>query len=141
MVERGGEGTIRKSIQEGNVEPPDIDDLLERYRDLRLSYFPHWNVTPWEKREKETAVNAFLGDLEAYLVAKDWLVEKREGDARVYKYGRNPELLLKIRNSVDYFGVHTVYLVEMKLIKERAVLPDKVLASGELVFDHLRRMA
>jgi len=97
-------------------------------------------VAPWEKREKEAVISAFLGDLETYLLKNDWSVEKRDKNARRYQYGKNPTLFLEIKNYIDYFGVHTVYLIEIELIKERAMLWGKVLADGELVFDYLKRM-
>ena len=117
-----------------------LSELLERYKNIRLIYFPHWKVAPWEKREKEAVISAFLGDLETYLLKNDWSVEKRDKNARRYQYGKNPTLFLEIKSYVDYFGVHTVYLIEIELIKERAMLWDKVLADGELVFDYLKRM-
>lgn len=118
-----------------------IDELLERHKTVRLTYFPHWKVTPWEKREKEAAVDAFLGDLEAYLLENHWSVQKHTRDSRVYQYGRDPQILLRIHNHIDYFGVHTVYVIEIKLIRQRPALWDRVLAEGELVFDYLKGMA
>lgn len=119
----------------------EIDELLERYRNLRLTYFPHWKVSPWEKREKESTVNAFLNDLEAMLLGKHWTLESRSEDTRIYRNGNDPRISLRIRNYVDYFGVHTVYLIDIYLMKKRNVLWDKVVADGELVFDHLKKMA
>ena len=124
----------------GNMDEMKIDELSERYKNLRLSYFPHWKVAPWEKKEKEATVNAFLGDLEAYLLEKYWSVEKRNKDARVYQYGKNSRVFLRIKNYIDYFGVHTVYLIEIFLIKKRGIIWDRVLAEGDLVFDYLKRM-
>jgi len=117
-----------------------VDELSERYKTLRLTYFPHWRVSSWEKREKDTTVNAFLGDLEAYLLENHWLVGKRSRDEREYRYEKDPQILLRIKNYRDYFGVHTVYLIEMYLMRDRGILWAKVLADGELVFDHLERM-
>ncbi len=123
------------------VDEMTIDELLERYKDLRLTYFRHWKVAPWEKREKQSTVNAFLTDLEGYLVENHWSVEKCGENARVYRYRKNSEISLRIKNYTDYFGVHTVYLIEIELIKTRRVLWDEIVADGELVFDYLKRMA
>ena len=127
----------------GNSDQGDetrIDGLFRRYKELRLRYFPHWKVTPWEKREKEAMVNAFLGDLEAYLLEKHWSVEKHTPNARSYRNRQDPSLLLEVKHYIDYFMVHTVYLVEMYLKKERTALWDKTLADGELVLERLKKM-
>jgi hypothetical protein len=118
-----------------------IDDLSERYKGLQLTYFRHRKVTPWEKREKDATVNPFLTDLEQYLLENDWSVENRTEHAKVYRHRTDPRILLKVRNYVDYFGVHTVYLIEVQLVKERAILWAKVVADGELVFDYLKKAA
>jgi len=117
-----------------------IDDPKIRYKELRLTYFPHWKVTPWEKRKNEATVHAFLSDLEAFLLEMGWTVETSDEHRRIYRHGDNRGLSLRIRNYTDYFGVHTVYLVEMHLVEDRALPWGKVLADGELVFDRLRSM-
>lgn len=117
-----------------------IDELLERYRNLRLIYFPHWKVTPWEKRAKEAKVNTFLHDMEAYLLENHWDVKSRKKDSRIYQYGKDSRIFLRVENSIDYFGVHTVYAIDIHLIKKRNIMWDKVLADGELVFDYLKGM-
>ncbi len=117
-----------------------IDVLLERYRNLRLTYFRHRKVTPWEKREKEASVNAFMNDLNAYLLKNHWTAGNHNGRIRVYQYEKDSSLFLKIKNSIDYFGVHTVFLIEIYLIRKRRMLWDRTLADGELVFDYLKRM-
>ena len=122
------------------MENTKIDELAEQYKALKLTYFPHWKVTPWDRRAKDATVDAYLGDLEAYLLENGWSVEERSKDARVYRYEKDPEILLKIRNHMDYFGVHTVYLIEMELIRERSMPWARVIAQGEVVFDHLRKM-
>jgi len=124
----------------GHPDDTRIDDLLKRYRDLKLIYFPHWKVTPWEKREKLARVHAFLSDLEAFLREKGWTVERSNEEHRVYRLGDKTGFSLKVRNYIDYFGVHTVYLVEMRLVDDRAFLGGKVVADGEVIFDRLRRM-
>ena len=58
----------------GTVDEMKIDELLGRYKDLRLTYFPHWKVTPWDKREKEATVDGFLSDLELYLLERNWSI-------------------------------------------------------------------
>jgi hypothetical protein len=123
------------------VDEMTIDELSERYKNLRLTYFPHSKVAPWEKREKQSTVDTFLMDLERYLLRNHWSVEKRGENARLYRYRENSGISLRIKNYMDYFGVHTVYLIEIELIKTRTVLWDKILADGELVFDYLKRMA
>ncbi len=117
-----------------------IDDLVSRYVNLRLTYFRHRKPTPWERREQEAKVNAFLDDLEAYLLKRDWAIEHCNGGSRVYRYGKNSSISLKIKNSIDYFGVHTVSLLDIYLVQKRPILWDRVLADGELVFDYLRKM-
>jgi hypothetical protein len=117
-----------------------VDELFRRYRELKLSYFPHWKVPPWEKREKEAMVKAFLDDLEAYLLKKHWSVERQAPNARFYRNSQDPSLLLEVKHYIDYFMVHTVYLVEIYLKKERTALWSKILADGELVFERLKRM-
>jgi len=125
----------------GEVKEEKLDTLSERYKTLRLTYFPHWRVSPWEKREKEAVVGAFLEDLEAYLLENRWSVQERGPESRTYRFEEDPRTFLKIRNYIDYFGVHTVYLIEIRLVRERPGLWDKVLAEGELVFDYLKRMS
>ncbi|NIQ38474.1 MAG: hypothetical protein GTN81_07790 [Proteobacteria bacterium] len=117
-----------------------IDELLERYRELRLSYFSHGKATPWEKREKQLEVETFLNDLEVYLLGKKWAIEKRNEGTRIYGSKRDSRIFLKIRHYIDYFGFRTVYLIEIYLMKKRGILWDRVLADGELAFDYLKRM-
>ena len=54
-----------------------IDELSEQYKTLKLTYFPHGRMTPWEKREKDATVNTFLRDLETYLLENHWSVSKK----------------------------------------------------------------
>jgi hypothetical protein len=125
----------------GQPDDKRIDDLLKRYRGLNLTYFPHWKVTPWEKREKVARVHAFLSDLEAFLLEKGWTVERSDENLRIYRFGDKSGFSLRVRNYIDYFGVHTVYLVEMQFVEDRAFLGGKIVADGEVIFDRLRRMA
>lgn len=124
-----------------SVNRPKTDELYDRYKALMLTYFPHWKVSPWEKKEQDAKVTAFLSDLEAYLLENHWSVETRSEKMRLYRYEKDPKLSLRIRNYMDYFGVHTVYLIEIKLIREEVLPWAKVEAEGEVVFDRLRRMA
>jgi hypothetical protein len=117
-----------------------IDELVEQYRNLRLSYFSHGKVTPWEKREKESEVDTFLNDLEVYLLRKKWAIETRNESTRIYRSKKDSRIFLKIRHYIDYFGFRTVYLIEIYLMKKRGILWDKVLADGELAFDYLKRI-
>jgi len=71
----GWQGKESKMDEEaGTVDEMKIDELLGRYKDLRLTYFPHWKVTPWDKREKEATVDGFLSDLELYLLERNWSI-------------------------------------------------------------------
>ena len=124
----------------GQPDETKIDDLLRRYKNLKLTYFPHWKVTPWEKREILAQVKSFLSDLEAFLSEKGWTVERSNEQHRIYRLGDKTGFSLKVRNYIDYFGVHTVYLVEMQLVQDRAFWGGKVVADGEVIFDRLRRM-
>jgi hypothetical protein len=117
-----------------------IDELFSRYKTLRLHYFPNWKVSPWEKRDHDAAVQVFLRDLEAYLLGNDWSLEKKTDKEMLFRYIQTPEVFLKISHKLDYFGVETVYLIEVELRRERSVLWPELLAEGEVVFDHLRRM-
>lgn len=118
-----------------------VDALAERYKTLKLTYFPHWDVTPEEKKDHQAKIYVFLDDLETCLLENHWSVEEKTEEERTYRYEEDSKVSLRIRHHIDYFGVHTVYLVEIQLRRKGLMPWDSVVAEGEVVFERLKEMA